>query len=95
MTTVSLHKRKLSFLVIFLIAFLAFTADILDLREELQVLPSPNNCLDDNITAGLTDPFAIKTEPIPVLYFFQLTSPFEVSSFHLQTKTPRAPPLVS
>ena len=95
MTSAALHKRKLYFLAILLIAFSAFTADILDLREELQVLPSPNNCLDDNITTGLTDPFAIKAEPIPFLYFLQLTSPFEVSSFHLQTQPPRAPPAVS
>jgi len=86
------YKNKLAFLIVLLIVFSAFTADILDLREELQVLPCPYSCLDDNITAGLADPVAIKTEPIPFLCFVHLASPFEISSSHTLTQGPRAPP---
>jgi len=94
MTAVSLHKRKFSFFVTLLIAFSAFTADILDLREELQILPRPDNCLDDNITSGLTSEVAVKADSIPFFCFVQLTSSFETLLLYLLTQGPRAPPRV-
>ena len=45
------QKRKSLFLgILFLIAFFTFTADILDLREELHILSCPYNCLDSSIS---------------------------------------------
>jgi hypothetical protein len=88
----SLHKRKTLFLVILFIAFSAFTADILDLREELHILSYPNSSLDNNITTGIvsiTD-FALKS--VVLLFSFRQESSVEISFLHLLPYGFRAPP---
>jgi len=60
----SLHKRKTLFLVILFIAFSAFTADILDLREELHILSCPYSSLDNNVTTGIISTVDFVLEPV-------------------------------
>ena len=49
-----LHKRKTLFLVFLIVVFSAFTADVLDLREELRFISCPSSSLDNNVTTGIT-----------------------------------------
>ena len=60
-----LHKRKYFCFIILFITFSIFTADIFDLREELQILSYSYNSLDDNITTGMTDHFALRSGADP------------------------------
>ena len=57
------QKRKSLFLGILFVASFTFTADILDLREELHILSCPYSCLDSNITTGLINTTAFTPEP--------------------------------
>ena len=50
----SINKRKAYFVAILFIVCFVFTADILDLREELRILSYPYPCLDNNVTTGIT-----------------------------------------
>jgi hypothetical protein len=93
MTTSSLlHKRKALSCVVLLIVFFAFTADILDLREELQLLPCPYSCVDNNITTGITSPFTFEMETIFIVFSARQKSSVKISFFHLFPCGFRAPP---
>lgn len=91
----SLHTRKLFGFLILFIAFSAFTADIFDLREELQILSCPANSLDDNITTGLTDPFVFDPAPFLTLSPIHWKSSVFASSSHLPPCGFRSPPFRS
>ena len=58
----SLHKRKAYFIAILFVVCFVFTADILDLREELRFLPCPYSSLDNNVTTGITTSIVFETE---------------------------------
>jgi hypothetical protein len=88
----SLHKRKTLFLVILFIASSAFTADILDLREELHLLACPYSSLDNNVTTGITTGVAFELKPVLILYSVDQTSSVKVSFLHLLPYGFRAPP---
>ena len=88
----SLHKRKIFCFVIFFIAFSSFTADIFDLREELQILSCPYNSLDNNITTGMTDHFAFDPAPILTLSPVHCKSSVVIAFSHLPSCGFRAPP---
>jgi hypothetical protein len=88
----SLHKRKTLFLVILFIAFSAFTADILDLRDELRFLPCPYSFLDNSITTGITSHSTFETEPLLILFSAHQKSSFKISFLHLLPYGFRAPP---
>jgi hypothetical protein len=92
---VSLHKRKLFCFAILFITFSVFTADIFDLREELQILSCPYNSLDNNITTGLTDRFVFDTSPILTFLPVHGKSSAAISSSHLPPCGFRAPPFLS
>jgi hypothetical protein len=87
-----LHKRKTLFLVILFIAFSAFTADILDLREELHIISCAYSCLDSNVTTGITNNFAFEPEPFITLSSVQWKSSVKISFLHLLPYGFRAPP---
>ena len=94
MTAVTLfHKRKTLLLVIILfIAFPAFMADILDLREDLHIISCAYSSLDNNITTGITNNVAFVLGPI--VFFgsaYQRTS-INISFLHLFPLGLRAPP---
>ena len=88
----SLHKRKALFFVILFIAFSAFTADILDLREELGFLPCPYSFLDNNVTTGITSNFPFNMEQLISLCSAYQKSSVKISFLHLLPFGFRAPP---
>ncbi len=90
--SVSLHKRKTLFLVVLFIAFSAFTADILDLREELCILSSPSSSLESNISDGIISHTSILPEPTLILHFTQKKRSVKISFLHLMSYGFRAPP---
>ncbi len=87
-----LHKKKALFFVILLIAFSAFTVDILDLREELHILSSPNGFLDNNVTTGKTSDFSFNLEQNIILCSAYQKSSIKISFLHLLPFGFRAPP---
>jgi hypothetical protein len=88
----SLHQKKTLFLFILLIAFSAFTADIVDLREDLQFLACPYSSLDNNITTGITSNFSFSWEQILILCSDYRKSSVKISFLHLLPYGFRAPP---
>ncbi len=87
----SRQKRKLIFFI-FLVGFAAFTADILDLRDEIQMLPCPFGSLDNNVATGLINDFRIDPGPIVVACPIQRKASFKVSLSTLFSYSFRAPP---
>jgi hypothetical protein len=87
-----LHKRKTLFLGILFIAFSAFTADILDLREELCILTYPYSSLESNISDGIISNTSILPEPTLILHFPQKKTSVKISFLHLMSYGFRAPP---
>jgi hypothetical protein len=88
----SLHKRKTLLLVILFIAFSSFTADILDLREELYLLSCPYSSLDDNVSTGLTSNHPFELQQILIVPFVQRKAAVKISFLHLLPYSFRAPP---
>ncbi len=91
----SLHKRKACFIAILLVVCFVFTADILDLREELRFLPCPYSSLDNNVTTGITTSVVFETDPVPILRSVDQTSSVTISFLHLLPYGFRAPPVWS
>jgi hypothetical protein len=90
-----LHKRRMLFLVILFAAGAAFTADILDLRDELRFVTCPYSSLDSNITAGVACLFAITPAPVITSSPVQGKTSVEVSFIHLLPYGFRAPPALA
>jgi hypothetical protein len=86
------RKRKILFFAALFLAFSAFTADILDLREELLILSSPYSSLDNNVTTGVVSDFTFTPEPLLQLLSVQRKSSVEISFMHLLPCGFRAPP---
>ncbi len=86
------RKRKILFFAVLLLVFSAFTADILDLREELLILSSPYSSLDDNVATGVVSDFVFAPEPMLVLLSVQQMTSVEISFIHLLPCGFRAPP---
>ncbi|MHB9096424.1 MAG: hypothetical protein ACYC5X_01225 [Syntrophales bacterium] len=86
------RKRKILFLAVLFLAFSAFTADILDLREELLILSSPYSSLDNNVTTGVVMDFVSAPEPILQLLSVQQKASVRISFMHLLPCGFRAPP---
>jgi len=89
----SIHKRKACFVAILFIVCSIFTADILDLREELRFLTSPYSSLDSNVTTGITAGVAFETKPLLILRSVDQTSSVSISFLHLLPYGFRAPPI--
>jgi hypothetical protein len=87
-----LHKRRKLLLIILCVAFSAFMADILDLREELHLLSCPYSSLDNNITTGITSHCTFETETILVFFSAHQKSSTEITFLHLLPYNFRAPP---
>jgi hypothetical protein len=89
----SLKKKKAYFFAVLLIVGSVFTADILDLREELRFLPCPYSSLDNNVTTGITTATAaFETEPLLVLRSVDQISSVKISFLFLLPYGFRAPP---
>jgi hypothetical protein len=87
-----LHKKKTLYFVILLITISAFAADIFDLREELNIISCPYNCLDNNVTTGITDTFTVEPEPILTSFSIHGNASVEITFLHLLPYGFRAPP---
>ncbi len=81
--------------IILTIALSAFTADIFDLREELQILSCPYNSLDNDITTGMTDQFVFDPAPFLTLSPIHWRSSVVIAFAHLPSCGFRAPPFSS
>jgi hypothetical protein len=88
----SLHKRETLFLVVLFIAFSAFTADVLDLREELHILSCPGSSLDNNVTTGITSTVDFVPETVVLFCSVHPQLSVEISFLHLLPYGFRAPP---
>ena len=88
----SLHKKKTLLFVILFIAFSIFTADILDLREELQILSCSYNRLGNNVTTGITSTADFAPEPLVLFCSIHRKASVEISFLHLLPYGFRAPP---
>lgn len=86
------NKRKTVFWVIMLIVFSAFAADIIDLREDIRLLPTPYSSLDNNVTTGITDNVDFKLTPVILARSVYSESSVEISFLHLLPCGFRAPP---
>ena len=86
------RKRKFLFLAVLFLAFSTFTADILDLREELLIPSGPWSSLDDNITTGVASDFVSAPEPMLQLLAIQPKESVQISFMHLLPCGFRAPP---
>jgi hypothetical protein len=89
----SIHKRKACFIAILFIVGSIFTADILDLREELRFLTCPYSSLDSNVTTGIITSVAFETEPLLILHSVDQMSSVSISFLHLLPFGFRAPPV--
>jgi hypothetical protein len=90
--SISLYRRKRLFFVILFIAFSAFTADVLDLREELCILSSPYSSLESNVSNGIISHTSLLPEPTLILHFIQKKTSVKISFLHLISYGFRAPP---
>ena len=88
----SLHKRKTLFFVILFVAFSAFTADVIDLREELHILSCPYSSLDNNVTTGIISNVDFVLEPVVLFCSIHRKLSVEISFLHLLPYGYRAPP---
>jgi hypothetical protein len=91
----SLRTQKIFCFLILVIAFSAFTADIFDLRDELQILSYSYNSLDDNITTGMTDQLVFDPAPFLTLSPIHRRSSVIIAFAHLPSCGFRAPPFSS
>lgn len=92
MTSDQFRKRNLLFLAALFLAFSAFTADVVDLREELLILSSPYSNLDDNVTTGVASDFVSAPEPLLTLLSVHRKASVRISFMHLLPCGFRAPP---
>ncbi|MHB8770593.1 MAG: hypothetical protein ACYC7J_06325 [Syntrophales bacterium] len=89
------QKRKLFCLLICVLTAFIFTADIFDLREELQILSCPYTGIDDDITTGMTDRIVFDPSPLPTFSSVLGASSVTIPSSHLPACGFRAPPGLS
>jgi hypothetical protein len=87
-----LKKRRSLFLGILFVAFFTFTADIVDLREELHILSCSYSCLDSNVATGLISAGVIQPEPLCITLPGPRMSSVTISFIHLLPYSFRAPP---
>ena len=90
--SLSINRRKAYFVAILLIVGSVFTADILDLREDLRFLPCPYSALDNNVTTGIATITVFETGPVVISRSVDHTSSVRISFLHLLPYGFRAPP---
>jgi hypothetical protein len=87
-----LNKKKKLFWVIALIVFSAFAADIIDLREDIRMLPTPYSSLDNSVMTGITDTVDLAPTPLMLSGPVFSRSSVNISFLHLLPFGFRAPP---
>ena len=89
------QRRKAYLFAVLLIVFSAFTADVLDLREDLGILPCPGSSLDNNVTTGMVSDAASGRELLPMLRAVHQHASLKISFLPLLPYGLRAPPVFS
>jgi hypothetical protein len=89
------RKRRILPFVILFCTLSAFTADIFDFREELELFSCPDSGTDHDVIAGVMSSVAIEPELICLFYSAQPAAFVEVSSMHRFANGFRAPPSLS
>ena len=82
-------------MLLLFLTFAAFTADIIDLREDMHLRPCPYSSLDNNITTGVQGGFSFEPEPFQKICSLYQKSPIAISFRHLYPYGYRAPPIFS
>jgi hypothetical protein len=85
-------QRRTLYGVLFLIVFSAFLADVVDLREELGILPCACSALDSSVADGAAVGPSIEPEPFSPRFSLAKETSVDVSFRHLLPNTFRAPP---
>ncbi len=91
-SSVSPQKRKTLFCIILFVAFCAFMTDVVDLREELQILSCPFGCPDNDFTNGTNNTAAVNYDSISVMFSGIESTAVKISFHHLSPCALRAPP---
>ncbi len=91
----SRQRKKARFLFFFFFVFAAFTADIIDLREDIHILSCPHSSIDSNITTGIQSLFSFVPDLIRKFCSQSQKSAVVISLFHLFPFGYRAPPILS
>ena len=88
----SFQKKETLFFLILIISIAAFTADIVDLRDELHILSCPAGSLDSNVTTGIISKTSFETEPLFLSISLPRDRSVTISFLHLLPCDFRAPP---
>jgi hypothetical protein len=91
----ALNKKEVFFLLILFITFSAFTVDVLDLRDEIQLGPSHNDNTGVNISTAIPVYPSLAFEAKNEYVCFHQVSSVTVSFIHLLSFSLRAPPVFS
>jgi hypothetical protein len=91
----SIHIKKTCFFLILFFTLAVFTADIIDLREDIHILPCSHSSIDNNITTGIQSLFSFVPVLIHKFCSVNQKSSIVISLFHLFPYGYRAPPLWS
>ncbi len=85
-------QRRTLYGVLFLIVFTAFTADVVDLREELRILPGLYAGLDSSVADGVASRPSVQPDQVIPLFHLAEETSVDVSFRHLLPYSFRAPP---
>lgn len=89
------QKRKLLFYGVLFAVLFTFVFDILDLREELQILSCPYSYLDSNVTTSIISDDTFNPRPILIMASGKKKASVDISFIHLLPYGFRAPPVES
>ena len=86
------HKRKLIHLFFLVLVGIVFTANVLDLRDELRLISCQHSNWVQNITTGIQSCFSF--DPAPILNFCTLIqdASFVITFLYISPVQNRAPP---
>jgi hypothetical protein len=91
----SFKKRKTRFLGVLFVVLFIFTADMLDLREELLNVSCPFGCLDSDVTIGVISGVPFTPELILIMGSGKKEVSVKISFIHFWPYGFRAPPTQS
>jgi hypothetical protein len=86
------YKKNTLFFTFLVIFFIAFTADILDVRDEVHILSCPYSSLDNNVSTGLISQQSVDPEFILIYRHTQWRPTDDIPLVVLRPYSIRAPP---
>lgn len=91
----SVNRKKAFFIALLFVVVSVFTMDVIDLREELQIIPCSDSCLDNSLATVITSSFAFETETLLILRSGHSNSSIAIKLLYLLPHGLRAPPFQS